>query len=244
MRPIGCTIVALGAAGLAFCIASSTCARAAEGRDLAQSVAHHLVESRDASTDPLSRNLLFDGTSGKVTSSSPDPSRMNSWFGADTADCALTSPGVGWAREHAASQCRDEYWWQGFCQCGTNSTVSCATLYDGLLIVGGSFNEAGGSIVNYIAAWDGKSWVLLCGGVSARVNAVVVHGDRLIVGGVFTEASGLPVNSIAAWDGVSWSPLGEGVDGEVFALAIYNGDLIAGGQFAEAGGQPAMNIAR
>ncbi|MCK4305142.1 MAG: delta-60 repeat domain-containing protein, partial [Candidatus Eisenbacteria sp.] len=245
MRPIGCTVVALGAAGMAFCIASSTCARAAEGRDLAQSVTHRLVESRDAPTDPLSRDLLFDGTSGKVTSNSPDPSRMNSWLGADTADCAFTSPGIGWPREHAASQCRDEYWWRGFCQCGTSGSVRCAAVYNGLQIVGGSFINAGGGVVNCIAAWDGTSWTSLLEGVNDLVRAVLVYDGKLIVGGEFTQAGGEPANYIVAWDGVSWSQLGEGVSGGgVSALAIYNGDLIAGGRLTEAGGQPAMSIAR
>jgi len=136
------------------------------------------------------------------------------------------------------------------------------------IVVGGSFETAGGVAASRIARWDGSAWEPLGSGMSGGVVPDVYalrpwdpDGDgplpaQLIAGGVFTEAGGQTVNCIARWDGASWSALGEGVSGgpfvDVLALAVLEADgegaqpprLVAGGEFLVAGEVAAGNIAR
>ena len=121
------------------------------------------------------------------------------------------------------------------------------------LIVGGSFDTAGGQQMNNIARWDGSAWHPLASGgqtgVDGVVFALIVWNGDLIAGGLFTTAGGQTVNRIARWDGSSWHALGSdggvGVDeGGVWALTVWNGNLIAGGKFITAGGQVVNGILR
>ena len=133
-------------------------------------------------------------------------------------------------------------------------SVKALTVYNGELIVGGSFTTAGGATCNNIARWDGAQWQPLGSGVdSYTVYALVVDFDStLIAGGNLTAAGGIPCNRIARWDGEQWQPLGDGMGGGgpyggnpyVSALALYNGELIAGGHFVTAGGLVSAGWAR
>ncbi len=137
------------------------------------------------------------------------------------------------------------------------------------LIVGGSFEFAGGVTVNNIARWDGSGWHAMAGGltgaasmfIGANARSLAVHDPdeagpalpALIVGGIFTHAGGVPAANIAAWDGQTWSPLGLGVTGEdfpyVYALAVGrvggapSPSVYAGGRFSVAGGLSAPCVA-
>jgi hypothetical protein len=143
-------------------------------------------------------------------------------------------------------------WWDGFAPppdgAGMNNWVSTLVEYNGDLIAGGLFTNAGGEDMNYIARWDGDSWSPLGSGVSGGifplVESLIVYNGDLIVGGSFETAGGSGASNIARWDGASWHPLGSGVDGGVEALAIHEGDLIAGGWFGRAGGLTARLVAR
>ncbi|HYN92322.1 MAG TPA: hypothetical protein VES42_00530 [Pilimelia sp.] len=128
----------------------------------------------------------------------------------------------------------------------------------GKLFAGGTFTEAGGTVANNIAAWDGVDWSALTGpageGTDDQVSAMVLYNGKLIVGGSFIEAGGVPVSGIASWDGTTWAPLtgASGIPGVTVAplgfvssLAVYNGDLYVGGYFPRAGGtQTVHNLAR
>jgi hypothetical protein len=125
--------------------------------------------------------------------------------------------------------------------------VRALTVYNGELIAGGDFNNAGGVDVNGIARWDGSAWQPLGSGVSGTrffVQALIPFEGKLIAAGSFSKAGGIDVNNIASWDGNSWQPLGSGLNGWVYSLTIYNGQLIAGGYFAKAGGVSVNGIAR
>jgi hypothetical protein len=130
-------------------------------------------------------------------------------------------------------------------------SVSALAVYDGELIVGGWFPEAGGVAVDNIARWDGSQWHALAGpsgaGTSSQVGTLAVYDGDLIAGGWFWQAGGIVVNSIARWDGSGWSPLvgssGTGVAGGVRALTVHDGDLVAGGWFPTAGGVTVNHIA-
>ena len=138
----------------------------------------------------------------------------------------------------------DENWWGGFGWPGVNGTVYALTVYDGDLIVGGQFTEAGGGPANNIARWDGTSWNPIGSGVNHVVYALAVYDGSLIAGGLFTQAGGVAANYIACWDGSGWSSLGSGTNEGVTALTAYGGDLVAGGYFFMAGGISANYIAR
>jgi hypothetical protein len=133
-------------------------------------------------------------------------------------------------------------------------SVGALALYQGRLIAGGTFTEAGEVSAGNIAAWDGLAWHAMGDGMAGpgvAVRALTVYGDDLIAAGQFTSAGGVAVNNIAAWNGKGWRPLGNGVLGSgpygntpVAALAVYNGMLIAGGSFTTAGGAPIQSIAQ
>ena len=124
-----------------------------------------------------------------------------------------------------------------------NGFVRVICDYDDELIVAGEFTEAGGTVVNRIASWNGSTWSELGGGVNDVIWALAVYDGDLIAGGWFTEAGEVAASHIARWDGVSWAPLGSGVNGAVRALAVWQGKLIVGGDFTQAGGGAASKIA-
>jgi len=136
-----------------------------------------------------------------------------------------------------------DYAWYGL-GAGVNGPVYALTVYNGELIVGGNFTEAGGVPWHYIARWDGSAWRPLGSGVNGHVYALTVYNGELIAGGAFWGAGEVECNSIARWDGSVWQPLGSGVNGHVTALTVYNGELIVGGYFTSAGGSLSNSIAR
>ena len=133
---------------------------------------------------------------------------------------------------------------------GTQARVFALAEYNGDLIAGGYFTQAGGQPANYVARWDGAQWSPLGEGLDDQAIALAVYNGELIAGGSFLHAGGQPANRIARWDGVQWRPLGDGVSGfglppaSVYSLAVYTGELVAGGVFSMAGGQQAKCIAR
>ena len=110
----------------------------------------------------------------------------------------------------------------------------------GSLFVGGSFNDAGGNgNADYVAQWNGSTWMPLASGLSDAV--LMLETDRagtLLVGGDFDDAGGnTSADGIATWDGSSWAALGAGVNGNgVYAVTFDDsGNLFAGGGFHSVG---------
>ena len=100
------------------------------------------------------------------------------------------------------------------------------------LYVGGSFQTAGGLIVNHIARWDGTNWESLGAGTSGLVQALAVFdadGDgpelpMLYAGGQFLRAGGQSMRLLARWDGSQWSPVPGYDGGGVTALHVFDDD--------------------
>ncbi len=127
-------------------------------------------------------------------------------------------------------------------------------IYGGKVVVTGTFNTAGGTTANSVAAWDGSSWSALgtgiqqCVGCTAQTPgdgyALAVYGSQLVIGGNFQVAGSVSTNGLAAWTGTTWSSLGGGLSldpntgqyGRVNALAVNGSDLYAGGTFTSVGG--------
>jgi hypothetical protein len=130
------------------------------------------------------------------------------------------------------------------------ATVFAGSLaaYQGKLIVGGRFAQAGSVPATNIAAWDGANWSsigdLINGSDPGSCGALTVFDGKLVAGGRFLSAGGVSANRIAAYDGSAWSAIGGGMDARVTALAVYDNALIAGGEFTSAEGNPAVGIAR
>jgi len=111
------------------------------------------------------------------------------------------------------------------------------TMSSGVVVAGGSFTLADGSVCNGVARFDGASWSPLGAGVGAttaverRVLALAeLPGGDLVVGGSFGIAGGVLTQNIARWDGVAWNALASGSARRVDALAVStSGILFAGG---------------
>jgi len=117
-----------------------------------------------------------------------------------------------------------------------DSPVLTLAVHNGELIAGGTFERAGGTVVQGIARWNGISWTSMDLGMSWWVRALTVYNGVLVAGGDFGYTGrGQPVWGIAQWNGTSWSDLEGGMSGPVFSLAAYKGELIAGGHFEWAG---------
>src|ERR1041385_2704405 len=98
----------------------------------------------------------------------------------------------------ARAQC--PYQWQPQFS-GTSGQIRAFASFNGELIAGGSFTNAGGTPVNNIARWNGSMWQPLGTGTNGAVQALAVFNNELIAAGVFTTAGGVTVNRIARWNG-------------------------------------------
>ena len=126
----------------------------------------------------------------------------------------------------------------------------CIATYAGKLIVGGAFNNIGGSAITTLAAWDGASWssIGLPGPPGVGINAPTVFAlamwnGNLIAAGRFITIDGNTVNRIASYDGINWSALGSGLNNTGVSLAPMLDRIVVCGSFTTAGGNPAARIA-
>ena len=156
--------------------------------------------------------------------------------------------------------------WSGLAN-GFSAAVYALVLSGGDLYAGGIFFDVcdsitclGESEINYIARWEGGSWVAVGNGLNDAVKALAASDSDLYAGGDFIEACGnetcdsgnSPARHIARWNGSSWSALGNGLNDNVYALAVSGGDLYAGGDFTQicgdaacsAGNTPANHVAK
>jgi hypothetical protein len=136
---------------------------------------------------------------------------------------------------------------------GVNSQPEALQLWDPdgsgprtpIMVVGGGLTTAGGLTTRGVAAWTGRGWERLGGGVRGTVRAFAIHpsGD-LIVAGEFDSAGGIAASGLARWNGFVWQPVSTGTVSGVRAVAIApDGTCYVGGQFTSIGGIVANNIA-
>lgn len=82
-----------------------------------------------------------------------------------------------------------------------HASVRALTVYNGSLIAGGAFTQAGEEPANFIARWDGSAWSALGsgigGGANTWVGGLAVYDGRLIAGGNFDAAGGQPASAVA-----------------------------------------------
>jgi trimeric autotransporter adhesin len=123
----------------------------------------------------------------------------------------------------------------------------------GTLVVGGTFDTAGGFSTRAVAEWDGTGWRRFLSGLEGTVAALaeMPSGD-LYFGGLFASSRVLPApapvtpaQSVIRWAGSAWSALGSGTIGFVRASAsLPDGDLVIGGFIPQIAGVAVRNIAR
>ncbi|MBS0191730.1 MAG: hypothetical protein JSR52_11310 [Planctomycetes bacterium] len=135
---------------------------------------------------------------------------------------------------------------------GANIGIGRAlTIYQGMLVVGGTYNIAGNTFARNIANWNGTNWSPLGTGMDRAISCLAYGSvNGLIAAGEFNWAGGQQVNGIARHDGTNWVPIGTGFGGpsetrNVLAVAeMPNGDIVAGGNFTTSSGAPANYIAK
>ncbi|HWW00117.1 MAG TPA: hypothetical protein VNZ64_10520 [Candidatus Acidoferrum sp.] len=137
-----------------------------------------------------------------------------------------------------------------------NDTVNRMLVKDGLLYIGGGFNQAGDVIANHVVRYDGSNFYPLgakpANGFATppiNVSCIGQANDGIYVGGLFTAAGKTLVNRIARWDGTNWNDVGGGTMGgtasanRVLAIAGLGSDVYVGGTFTNVGGFNVSNIA-
>lgn len=128
---------------------------------------------------------------------------------------------------------------------GLDGEVLATTVYEGDVILGGSFQwHSGAQQVNSIARWDGTDMHPLGDGFDGRVEALIVYDGDLIAAGNFTDRQETGLNNIARWDGEMWQPLGDGFTTGVEALTLHDGELVAAGWFIGSGQTQMSRVAR
>lgn len=103
-------------------------------------------------------------------------------------------------------------------------------VWNGELIVAGTFDRAGGLPVQNIARWNGTTWAGLGAGSFATVWALETWNTQLVASGQFQLASVSAMPGV--WNGASWSVLGaNNLSFPPVALRTFNGAL-----YGDAGG--------
>ena len=140
---------------------------------------------------------------------------------------------------------------------GGGTLGNCFTIYNNKLIVGGTFETAGGNISKGVASWDGSNWSPMNTGLEAlapynyKVRSLAVFNNTLFAGGSFNSAGGTPLNNLAKWNGTSWLPVTLNMHtpsyvygGGIYSLLVFNNALYVAGTFDSIGGIAANNIAK
>lgn len=134
---------------------------------------------------------------------------------------------------------------------GMNNAVR-GVFYDdveGVLYAAGDFTEAGDSIVNGIAWWDGTHWHPLGGGVQpgwVAVEDVRKQGGEIVIGGHFGWVDSVPgTPHVASWNGAEWQPClpsGGATGGNVLGVEFIDSLLYVFGSFANLGTIDCKNV--
>jgi hypothetical protein len=136
---------------------------------------------------------------------------------------------------------------------GMNDVVEALAVWGDLLVAGGRFTQAGGQLVNYVAAWDSQAWSSLAGGMSGSadpwVEALGVFNGALVAGGRFTRAGSTDAEHVARFDGSAWQPLASGLTNDPSTTIVRQflaaaEILFVVGDFWSAGGFSSGGIAR
>ena len=122
----------------------------------------------------------------------------------------------------------------------TGTSAQSLVEYDGDVVAGGDFNQAGTKDVNFLARWNGQAWQPLRGGVAdPGPSALTVYHDALFVGGGFDQVDGnVAAHYLAAFQDDQWIGFKTGLDFPIISLANAGENLYFAGDFHE----PALQV--
>jgi trimeric autotransporter adhesin len=134
---------------------------------------------------------------------------------------------------------------------GVSGPVGELLVVENTLYAGGSFERAGGQIVNNIARWNGSQWAGLAGGTSGSVYSFTQHNNQLYVTGFFYDAGNVAnTENLARWDGSQWHSLrsdllmSDPADDQFYAIGVLQtGNVFVAGDFNDSGLPLVSNIA-
>ncbi len=126
-----------------------------------------------------------------------------------------------------------------------------ATMPNGDIVAGGSFDRIGGASRTRVARWDGTTWNTMGSGLGATVYDLLAmpNGD-LYAAGTFAGSGITPdTRGIARWNGSAWTSVGGGLTNPNdfgYRLAKHpSGDVVLAGKFVSVGNVGNINnIAR
>ena len=124
---------------------------------------------------------------------------------------------------------------------GLNGSVEALGAFQGNLVVGGRFTQAGTLPARCIASWDGSAWSTFGSGIrGTTVMEITTFQGQLVVGGDFSRFQGEVTDYVARWSGSAWQAIGPSApNGAVFALLAddLRGELHVGGWYSKNGNQ-------
>lgn len=106
----------------------------------------------------------------------------------------------------------------------------------GIVYAAGDFTNSGSIPLNYIAQWNGSTWLPLGTGMNNTVAEIDINNqEEIIAVGTFTLAGGVTVPRVALWNGSTWvnidSFIAKGTATVLYAAVRFhpNGDIYIGG---------------
>ncbi|MBA3646973.1 MAG: T9SS type A sorting domain-containing protein [Chitinophagales bacterium] len=102
--------------------------------------------------------------------------------------------------------------------------VDAMDTFQGKLVVGGEFHQAGSIPCHSLATWSGESWDTLEYVVTNSVRTIYSSFGNLYVSGIIDDG-------LSAWNGVNWYQLNWGGAGDIFSFRTFQGHIYAGGGF-------------
>jgi hypothetical protein len=136
----------------------------------------------------------------------------------------------------------------GFGPAGNADIYALATLPNGDVIAGGSFNTAAGVPAFNVARWNGATWAQVGSGLAGEVRSLVVLPDGgIIAGGAFMGFGGVGAMGgyVVRWDGARWQSVGANLPFGVVAVAVLsNGDFVVGGLTGGVYNDPVGHLSR
>jgi hypothetical protein len=122
----------------------------------------------------------------------------------------------------------------------TGAAVENLVEYDGDLVAGGDFYQAGAKDVNFLARWNGQDWQPVGNGIGdPGPSALTVYHNSLFVGGGFDQVDGdVDAHYLAAFYDERWTGFETNLDYPILSLASTEENLYLAGDFHE----PALQV--